>query len=158
VLVVNPDGSWKEIANLSAFQKAHPVKNPQPLDFEPDGTWYSMVASGDAFYAIEPNHGELDKIDKSGKITRLVDISASQGHIVPTAITELLGGIFLISNLDTFPITPGSSSLFVATKNRRFRELVPGFTAVLGLAARNGKIYVLEMSDALRSRTTLVTS
>lgn len=149
VLIVNPDGSWKEIANLSAFQKAHPVKHPEPDDFEPDGTWYSMVASGDAFYAIEPNHGELDKIDKSGKITRLVDISASQGHIVPTSIIELLGGIFLISNLDTFPIVPGSSSLFVATKTGSFVKLVSGFTAVLGLAARNGKIYVLEMSNAV---------
>jgi len=147
VLVVNPDGSWKEIANLSAFQKAHPVAHPEADDFEPDGTWYSMVASGDAFYAIEPNHGELDKIDKSGKITRVVDISASQGHIVPTAMIELLGGIFLISNLDTFPITPGSSSLFVATKTGSFVKLVSGFTAVLGLAARNGKIYVLEMSN-----------
>ncbi len=108
---------------------------------------FSMVASGDAFYAVEPNHGELDKIDKSGKITRLVDISASQGHIVPTAITELLGGIFLISNLDTFPVTPGASSLFVATKTGGFVKLVSGFTTVLGLAARNGKIYVLEMSN-----------
>ena len=78
-----------------------------------------------------------------------MDISASQGHIVPTAITELLGGIFLISNLDTFPISPGSSSLFVATKTGGFVKLVSGFTAVLGLAARNGKIYVLEMSNAV---------
>ena len=129
---MNPDGSLKEIANLSAFQKAHPVAHPEADDFEPDGTWYSMVASGDALYAIEPNHGELDKISKSGKITRVVDISASQGHIVPTAMTELLGGIFLISNLDTFPITPGSSSLFVATKTGSFVKLVSGFTAVLG--------------------------
>ena len=28
-------------------------------------------------------------------------------------------------------------------------KLVSGFTAVLGLAARNGKIYVLEMSNAV---------
>jgi len=149
VLLVNRDGSWKEIANLSLFQKLHPVKHPEVDDFEPDGTWYSMIASGDALYAIEPNHGEFDKIDKSGKITRLVDISASQGHIVPTAITELFGGIFLISNLDTFPVVPGSSSLFVATKTGALVKLVSGFTAVLGLAARNGKIYVLEMSNAV---------
>ena len=112
VIRVNSDGSWKQIADLSAFQMANPVANREPDDFEPDGTWYSMVAVGDAFYALEPNHGELDKITTQGNISRVVDISASQGHIVPTSITELFDGVFLISNLNTFPVVPGSSSLF----------------------------------------------
>jgi hypothetical protein len=38
VIRVNSDGSWTQIADLSAFQKAHPVANPEPDDFEPDGT------------------------------------------------------------------------------------------------------------------------
>jgi hypothetical protein len=147
VIRVNSDGSWKQIADLSAFQKAHKVANPEPDDFEPDGTWYSMVAVGDAFYALEPNHGELDKITTQGNISRVVDISASQGHIVPTAITELFDGIFLIANLNTFPVVTGSSSLFAASKHGFFAKLVSGFTTVLGLAVRNGKVYVLEMSN-----------
>jgi hypothetical protein len=147
VIRVNSDGSWNQIADLSAFQKAHKVANPEPDDFEPDGTWYSMVTVGDAFYALEPNHGELDKITKQGKVSRVVDISASQGHIVPTAITELFDGIFLISNLNTFPVATGSSSLFAASKHGFFAKLVSGFTTVLGLAVRNGKVYVLEMSN-----------
>ena len=59
--------------------------------------------------------------------------------------------MFLISNLDTSPITPGSTSLllFVATKTGGFVKLVSGFTAVLGLAARNGKSYGLEVSNAV---------
>jgi hypothetical protein len=151
VIRVNSDGSWKQIADLSAFQKAHPFANPEPDDFEPDGTWYSMVAVGDAFYALEPNHGELDKITRHGNISRIVDISASQGHIVPTAITHLFDGIFLISNLNTFPVVPGSSSLFAASKDGSFAKLVSGYTTVLGLAARNGKLYVLEMSNLLNA-------
>jgi hypothetical protein len=98
---------------------------------------------------VEPNHGELDKITKHGNISRVVDISASQGHIVPTAITELFDGIFLISNLKTFPVVPGSSSLFAASKRGSFGELVSGFTTVLGLAVPNGRLYVLEMSNLL---------
>src|SRR5436190_3993735 len=86
VIRVNADGSLDIIANLSAFQMAFPVRNPEPDDFEPDGTWYSMIAVGGDLYAVEPNHGELDKIKTSGQISRVVDISASQGHIVPTAI------------------------------------------------------------------------
>ena len=88
VIRVHRDGSFKLIADLSEFVHTHPVENPEPADFEPDGTWYSMVAVGNAFYALEPNHGELDKITKQGGVSRVVDISASQGHIVPTAITR----------------------------------------------------------------------
>ncbi|HXI90930.1 MAG TPA: ScyD/ScyE family protein, partial [Blastocatellia bacterium] len=86
VIRVNSDGTWDLIANLSEFQMANPVQNPEPDDFEPDGTWYSMVAVRGNLYAVEPNHGELDKITPLGQISRVVDISASQGHIVPTAV------------------------------------------------------------------------
>jgi hypothetical protein len=43
-LRVNTDGTWTLIANLSAFQMANPVQNPEADDFESDGTWYGMVA------------------------------------------------------------------------------------------------------------------
>ena len=46
VIKVGHHGRWKLIANLSAFQAAHPVANPDPEDFTPDGTWYSMIAVG----------------------------------------------------------------------------------------------------------------
>ena len=67
---VNGNGTWTMIADLSAFQKAHPVAVPQPADFEPDGTWYSMVAVRGELYALEPNHGELDAVspdERSGE-------------------------------------------------------------------------------------------
>lgn len=64
LLRVNADGTTTQIADLSAFQKAHPVANPNPdtNDFEPDGTWYSMVAVRGDLYAVEPNHGEVNRI------------------------------------------------------------------------------------------------
>jgi len=58
IIRVNANGTWTQVADLSAFQKAHPVANPEPDDFEPDGTWYSMVAVRGNLYAVEPNHGE----------------------------------------------------------------------------------------------------
>jgi hypothetical protein len=45
VIRVNSDGTSTEIANLSAFQKRHATANFEPDDFEPDGTWYGMVAA-----------------------------------------------------------------------------------------------------------------
>src|SRR6185369_6223863 len=87
VIRVNANGTWALIADLSGFQKTHPVANPQPNDFEPDGTWYSMIATQGLLYAVEPNHGELDVISPAtGAVRRVVDVSAVEGHIVPTAL------------------------------------------------------------------------
>jgi hypothetical protein len=75
VIRVNPDRSWTIIADLGAFQRTHPVANPtDPItgDFEPDGTWYGMIALRGDLYAVEPNHGELDKITTNGSITRVI--------------------------------------------------------------------------------------
>ena len=74
------------IANLSSWQRHHPVAHPEPADFEPDGTWYSMIAVRGDLYAVEPNHGEIVRIGLDGSIHRVIDVSASQGHVVPTTI------------------------------------------------------------------------
>ena len=86
ILRIGSDGSATQVADLSAFLMAHPVANPDPGDFEPDGTWYSMDAVGDKLYAVEPNHAEIDVVDRAGGISRLVDISASLGSITPTSL------------------------------------------------------------------------
>jgi hypothetical protein len=144
LLKVNPDGTTTMVANLSAFQKTHPVAAPEPDDFEPDGTWYSMVAVRDQIYAVEPNHGEIDRIDPStGTITRVIDVSASQGHIVPTTIAYK--GNFFFGNLGLFPITPGSSSIYKVNPAGQIEVKKTGLTTVLGLAFDDrDRLYALE--------------
>ena len=144
VIRVFANSSWSLIANLSRFQKNHPVLNPEPDDFEPDGTWYSMVAVGGDLYAIEPNHGELDKITPGVGVSRVVDISASQGHIVPTAIAYNNGNFF-VGNLNTFPIVQGSSKVLKITPTGQITVAVSGLTTVLGVAFdQSDRMYVLE--------------
>jgi hypothetical protein len=145
VLRVNSDGTTTMIANLSEFQKAHPVKNPEPDDFEPDGTWYSIVAVRGALYAIEPNHGEFDMITTDGKIRRIADISAVEGHIVPTTVAY--HGNFYVGNLNTFPIQEGSSKVLKITPSGQIKTVATGFTTILGLAFdHRERLYVLENS------------
>jgi len=143
VLRVNADGTTDLIANLSAFQMAFPVAHPNPADFEPDGSWYSMIAVGGNLYALEPNHGELDKITPEGQISRVSDISASQGHIVPSAMAYR--GNFYVGNLNTFPVVPGSSNIYKVTPSGEVSVFAEGLTAVLGVAFdTRGRMYVLE--------------
>jgi len=143
VLRVNADGTTTMIADLSAFLKTHPVKNPEPDDFEPDGTWYSMVEVRGAFFAVEPNHGELDMITTDGQIRRIVDISATEGHIVPTAVAY--DGNFYVGNLNTFPIQEGSSKILKITPSGELKTFATGFTTILGVAFdHQHRLYVLE--------------
>jgi hypothetical protein len=144
VLRVNADGSTTMIADLSVFQKGHKVQNYQPADFEPDGTWYSMLAVNGTLYAIEPNHGELDAIKTNGFISRISDISATQGHIVPTALA-FDGQNFKVGNLDMFPIRDGSSKVMTITPAGNLTTTTINLTIIVGLAYDSrGRLYVLE--------------
>ena len=144
---VNSNGTKTDIVNLSDYQKANPVKNPEPDDFEPDGTWYSMVSVNDELYAVEPNHGELVKVNPwTGKIKRIMDVSAKFGHIVPTGMDYK--GEFYIGNLNTFPSVQGSSIIFKVNKNGKSKVYATGFTNVLGVAFdRQENLFVLETSS-----------
>jgi len=140
---VGGDGSITLVADLSAFQKAHPVAHPEADDFEPDGTWYSMVAVRGSLYAVEPNHGELDRITTGGAISRVADISATQGHIVPTSVAY--HGVFYVGNLNTFPITPGASKILQITPGGSVSTVATGLTMITGVAFDSrGRMYVLE--------------
>ena len=140
---VNPNGTTTTIANLSEYQKANPVANPEEEDFEPDGTWYSMISVRGALYAVEPNHGEIVKVTTDGQIYRVVDVSATQGHIVPTTIAY--HGNFYIGNLSTFPVSIGSSGIYKVTPSGQIKKTEGNLTTVLGLAFDSSdRMYVLE--------------
>jgi len=146
VIKVGQHGHWRLIANLSAFQKAHPVAHPDPEDFEPDGTWYSMIAIGGALYPMDSNHGELDWVTPAGRISRMIDIPAWQGHVAPTALVHHRGTY--IANLGVFDPSDGAGDehIWQLTPHRTLKVRATGVEKVLGLAFRDGKLYALEMS------------
>ncbi len=87
-------GAWFPIANLSTFVQAHPTDYPNAADFEPDGTWYGMITVGDRLFAVEPNRGEVISSDVNGNLRRDLDVSRTEGHVVPY-LHRGVGGIFL---------------------------------------------------------------
>lgn len=160
------NGSWNLVANLSQFIQTHMVKYPNPPDFEPDGTFYSMVEFNNRLYAVEPNHGQIVSIGTDGSMVSVMDVSASQGHIVPTAITAR-DGQFYLGNLNQFPIEPNYARILTLSYAECNRIAAPGlddtagphslhilsskagFTTVVGTAfGPDGLLYVLELSDA----------
>ena len=154
VFRVNKDGSTTSVADLSAFIQANPTAHSNVGDFEPDGTWYGMVAAKGALYAVEPNHGEVDRVTIGGHISRLINVSAAafplglgapQGHIVPTAIT-FHDHNFYLTNLDVFdPGFQNQSRVFRITPDGQLETVAGGLNAAVGVAFDGqGRLYALE--------------
>ena len=83
IFKVNPDKTWTMVANISQYLMNNPVAFPDPNDFEPDGTPYSMANVNGNLYVTQPNQQEIDQINPlNGNISRVVDISLlHQGEV-----------------------------------------------------------------------------
>jgi hypothetical protein len=154
-------GQWELIADIGAFLKTHPTEFESADDFEPDGTLYSVIAVDGKLYTVEPNHGEVLSVTKGGTIKQMIDISASEGHIVPTSIAER-NGKFYVGNLNLFPIDPQWARILTIENGGYEDHDVPGFdtegyhivnskagftTVVAVDFGPDGLLYALELSD-----------
>lgn len=143
VFKVNGDRTWSMVADLSSYYMNNPTAQENPADYEPDGTPYSMSEVDGDLFVIEPNHGELDKVTTKGKISRVIDISAAEGHIVPTC-QIFHDGNFYVGNLDTYPLS-NLSAIYKITPGGQISVVASGFSAVLGVTFDEvGGMYVLE--------------
>jgi hypothetical protein len=148
ILRVSPSGAVTSVANLSAYILANPGSVVEE-DFEPDGTWYSMVAYNGALYVVEPNQGLFLRVNPTtGAITRVLDIAGSLGeHVVPTALARH-GGYFYISNLGPFPIVDGSERVWRVLSNPTRLQVVARGTTILGIAFdSHDALYLLQTSS-----------
>ena len=148
VFRVNEDGATELVADLSAFVKANPTAVQNPGDFEPDESAYGLELFNDELYVTESNHGALDAVDPAtGEVHRVIDMTETEGHLVPTAMAVGPDGNLYVSNLTTFPITAGAAQVFTVTPDGELGVHAKGVTAVLGLAFDDeGRLYVLETS------------
>jgi len=158
------NGSWHLIADIGAWLKTHPSKYESSDDFEPDGTLYSAIAVDGRLLTVEPNHGQVISVTKSGEIRQVIDISASEGHIVPTSIAARDGSLF-VGNLNLFPINPQWARILTISRSHsddfdnsppgleparghRIVSSKAGFTTVVAVDfGPDGLLYALELSD-----------
>jgi len=146
IVKIESNGSWSLVSNLSEYTMTHPTAHPEPHGgAEPDGTPYGMINVNGNLYITEPNQGDLVKVAIPGGVaSRVVDISVSQGHIVPTVIAFHEGN-FYMGNLDTFPVVKGQSGIYKITPGGNVQPLMHGFTTILGIDFdQQGRLYVLE--------------
>ena len=126
-------GNWHLIADIGAWLKTHPSKFESMDDFEPDGTLCSVIAHDGRMLTVEPNHGQVISVTTSGKIEQFIDISAAEGHIVPTSIAAR-DGSFFVGNLNLFPIDPQWARILTISRPDRddFEDVPPGLQSEPG--------------------------
>jgi hypothetical protein len=85
-------------------------------------------------------------VTPDGSISRVIDISAAVGHVVPTALT--FGRHLLISNLGLFDPTDaaGDEHVYKLDRHGDLEDVATGVEKVLGLAIRGHRLYALETS------------
>lgn len=120
----------------------------------------ALLQSMESYTPLNQNHGEVLSVSTRGDIKQVIDISASEGHIVPTSIAER-DGSFYVGNLNLFPIDPQWAGYLrsraadtrtlpylASHKGLSHREFNSGFTTVVAVDfGPDGLIYALELSD-----------
>jgi len=141
---IGAGGTPTKVADLGQWLLMHPPGNPS-VDFDPTGVWYSIINNGKGFYVLNANQGNLLNVSTDGQIKLVTDMSTTVGHIVPTVLAER--GNLYMSNLGTFPIR-NQSAIYKITPSGNTKEVVSGFSAVLGLVIdQQSNMYVLEMTS-----------
>jgi hypothetical protein len=150
VFKVNADKTWTMVANNSEFLMNNPVANPDPDDFEPDGTAYSMTSLRGDLYVTEPNQQEIDRISPTtGTIQRVVDISilhsGENGNWIGPTSMVYHDGSFYFGTLTTFPLVQGAAKVYKLSPNGTYSVFASGFTMITGIAFDDhNRLYVLE--------------
>jgi hypothetical protein len=165
-------GKWTSVADLSKALLQFPATYTSPDDYEPDGTWYGMISYNGRLYLVEPNHGQVFSVSEQGEVRQIIDISATQGHIVPTSLVTVQDTIYL-GNLNLFPIDPQWAKIMTISKDTAVNNPLPGFDGSYNDVGRwkilsskagfttitsmkigpDGLLYVLELSDAAGNPT-----
>jgi hypothetical protein len=139
IVRIRRDGSFRYVADISAFIRANPVAaepqcGPQG-DCEPDGVPHSLLADGGRLYVVETNHNSILRINpRTGTIRRIYDLSVQDP-----------APIMLIRHRDRFLL--GGFDGLIQTFSERFgpvRTLEEGFGPITDMAIVDGRLYVLE--------------
>jgi len=150
IFKVNKDKTWTMVADLSQYLMNNPVAHPDPDDFEPDGSPYSMTSVGGDLYITQPNQQEIDKINPQTRIiSRIVDISilhpGTGGNWIGPTSMVYHDGNFYFGTLTPFPVVQGAANVYKLSPNGSYSVYASGFTTILGITFDDaGRLYVLE--------------
>jgi hypothetical protein len=144
IIQIANNGSWS-IFDLSTWAQQHPSAHPDPGDYAPDGSWYSMTQANGNLYTVNPNGGQMvELVPQQAQFREIADLSSSQGWVGPTGITYHNGNFYVVT-LGSFPMHQGAEKVLKIAPDGTVSVYATGLTAAVSLAFDpTGKLYVLE--------------
>jgi hypothetical protein len=145
LIKVQPDGTWRAVADLGNYIIQHPVKGPPTKDLDPVGTWNALIEVGGKLYAVEANHGVLEEIDPvSGSIRRIKDLTEVASHPIPTSVA-FRDLSFYVSTLGRIPLRAGEAKVWRVEPGGVAKPAADGMSGVVSVAYDGqGRLLVLE--------------
>ena len=145
------------VFDLGDYLRSHPdSKSPLAGDFEPDGTWYSLIHAFGAFYTVEPNHGVMLRLQENGALTRVVNLwemvqqidANGDGDKTFTALTQHHGA-FYIGTLGRINQDFAAFIYRLSRDGSQIKQVAQGLHGVVGVAFdKRDRLYALETTAA----------
>ena len=139
IVRVERDGSYRYVADITAFVRANPVASEPRCgpegDCEPDGVPHSLLADGGWLYVVETNHNSVLRVNpRTGAITRVHDLSVEDPApiiMIRDRHRFLLGGFDGL--IHSIKDRPGQVALFDR-----------GYGPIVDMTFASGRLHVLE--------------
>jgi plastocyanin/sugar lactone lactonase YvrE len=150
---VGADGRLQPIADLGAYNRAHPASSENG-DAVPMGNPYDVVALGDSLYITDGNYERVLKVTPQGTITTLADFPGDPTTVGGAAAPD---GSLYVAQFGVAPYTPGSGRVDRVTMDGTITEgVVRNLTTPVDVAfAADGRLFVLQFAaqfDPVRLR------
>jgi plastocyanin/sugar lactone lactonase YvrE len=150
---VSADGKLQPIADLGAYNRAHPASRENG-DAVPMGNPYDVVALGDNLYITDGNYERILKVTPQGAVSTLVDFPGDPTTVGAAAAPD---GSLYVAQFGTAPYTPGSSRVDRVTLDGVATEgVVKNLTTPVDVAfGPDGSLFVLQYAaqfDPVRLR------
>ena len=151
------NGASYPVFDLGDYLRSHPdSKDPASGDFEPDGTWYSLIRAFGGFYTMEPNHGVMVRLQANGALTQVINLWDLVSQIDPNGdgdktYTALIQhrGAFYIGTLGRIDQDFVAGIYRLSRDGRRITQVASGLHGVVGLAFdKRNRLYALETTAA----------
>jgi hypothetical protein len=138
------------VADLLAYEEAH---NPAGGVEESDP--YGILRRGDSSIVTDAGANDLLKVTDRGRVStlavfpsRMVDFQGGEVPMdaVPTTVVRGPDGAYYVGQLTGFPFPLHGARVFRVVPGEKPTVWARGFTNIIDMAFRNGKLYVLEIA------------
>lgn len=142
---IDGDGTATLVADLGTWVDENPVEFTPPEGAPNNGSFFGMIAMGDALWVSESVNGQVLRVTLDGEISRIADLS--EDHLVPTGIAAAQDGGAYVGYLTPAPYGTGTAKIAHIAPDGTVTDAWSDLTTVTGVAVgADGTIYAAEMS------------